>query len=153
MVGVHTRLTDEVEPWKVRRTLEMVREMGSPWIVEFFPWTYIEPYQGEFRWAHADMIVEHARAQGLTVIARLGLAPEWARPHDQGQQTTWNYLDESGYDDLGNFVFEFVAFQRPRPRHHRLERAQPHFRVGLSPGGPGGLCRPVARRLSARQAG
>lgn len=108
IVGVHTRLTDEVETWKVRRTLEMVREMGSPWIVEFFPWAYYEPYKGVFLWGHADMVVEHARAQGLTVIARLGLVPWWARPHDAGQQTTMNYIDESGYDDMGDFVYEFV---------------------------------------------
>jgi hypothetical protein len=114
IVGVHTRLTDEVEPWKVRRTLEMVREMGSPWIVEFFPWVYSEPNKGEFQWAHADLIVEHARAQGLTVIARLGLVPEWARPHDEGQHSTWNYIDESGYDDMGDFVFEFVKHFKGR---------------------------------------
>src|SRR5512136_3467381 len=82
IVGVHTRLTDEVEPWKVRKTLEMVREMGSPWIVEFFPWAYSEPNKGEFQWDHADMIVEHARAQSLTVIARIGLTPAWARPNE-----------------------------------------------------------------------
>ena len=29
-MGIHTRLTDEVEPWKIKRTLEMVREMGLP---------------------------------------------------------------------------------------------------------------------------
>ncbi|MCB0235042.1 MAG: hypothetical protein KDG58_12665, partial [Anaerolineae bacterium] len=40
-MGVHTRLTDEVEEWKVKRTLEMVREMGANWIVEFFPWAYV----------------------------------------------------------------------------------------------------------------
>ncbi|MBK8049471.1 MAG: hypothetical protein IPK16_21555 [Anaerolineales bacterium] len=28
-VGVHTRLTDEVEPWKIKHTLELVREMGG----------------------------------------------------------------------------------------------------------------------------
>ncbi len=28
-MGMHTRLTDEVEPWKIKRTLEMVREMGA----------------------------------------------------------------------------------------------------------------------------
>ena len=28
-MGIHTRLTDEVEPWKIKRTLEMVREMGA----------------------------------------------------------------------------------------------------------------------------
>jgi hypothetical protein len=36
-VGVHTRLTDEVEAAKIKRSLEMVREMGAPWIVEYFP--------------------------------------------------------------------------------------------------------------------
>ncbi len=34
--GVHTRLTDEAAPWKVQRTLQLVREMGAPWVVEFF---------------------------------------------------------------------------------------------------------------------
>ena len=33
IVGVHTRLTDEVEEWKIQRTLQMVREMGASWIV------------------------------------------------------------------------------------------------------------------------
>jgi hypothetical protein len=37
IVGVHTRLTDEVENWKIQRTLHMVREMGAPWVVEYFP--------------------------------------------------------------------------------------------------------------------
>jgi hypothetical protein len=35
---MHTRLTDEVEPWKVMQSLEMVRLMGAPTIVEYFPW-------------------------------------------------------------------------------------------------------------------
>jgi hypothetical protein len=57
LIGVHTRLTDEVEEWKVQRTLQMVREMGAPWIVEFFPWSYIEPRPGQFDWGarrHGD---------------------------------------------------------------------------------------------------
>src|SRR5512135_163313 len=97
IVGVHTRLTDEVEPWKVRRTLEMVREMGSAWIVDFFPWAYSELNPGDYHFEHADMVVEHARAQGLTVIARIGLVPWFARPHPEGQDTTFNYIDETGY--------------------------------------------------------
>mgnify|MGYP007118539961 CR=1 FL=1 len=40
-LGIHTRLTDEVEEWKIKQTLEMVREMGAPWVVEYFPWAYI----------------------------------------------------------------------------------------------------------------
>src|SRR5688572_30820574 len=76
---VHTRLTDEVEEWKIRRTLQMVREMGATTIVEFFPWPYIEAEQGVYHWEHSDMIVRHARAQGLQVIARIGLVPAWAQ--------------------------------------------------------------------------
>ena len=79
-MGIHTRLTDEVEPWKIKRTLEMVREMGATWVVEYFPWAYSEPSPGNFDWSHADLVVDHARRQGLTVIARLGFVPEWARP-------------------------------------------------------------------------
>ena len=79
-MGVHTRLTDEVEPWKIQRTLEMVREMGAPWIVEYFLWAAHEPARGVYDWSHADLVVDHAINQGLTVIARLGYVPEWARP-------------------------------------------------------------------------
>lgn len=108
-MGVHTRLTDEVEEWKVKRTLEMVREMGAGWIVEFFPWAYVEPNRpSEGQWEHSDMIVRHAAAQGLKVIARLGYAPQWARPND----TTPLYLDEEHYADFGNYVYEFVARYR-----------------------------------------
>src|SRR6188474_2766536 len=64
IVCVHTRLTDEVEAWKVLRTLEMVRQMGAPTIVEYFPWAYAEGRKGEFGWAHADMVVADAENQG-----------------------------------------------------------------------------------------
>lgn len=112
-MGVHTRLTDEVEEWKVKRTLEMVREMGASWIVEYFPWGYYEPQKGLFDWAHADMVVDHARAQGLTVVARIDFVPEWARPED----TTFRYLDEEHYDDYGDFIYAFVDHFKGRIRH------------------------------------
>ena len=65
--GVHTRLTDEAAAWKIQRTFQMVREMGASWVVEFFPWAYIEPGQNAFDWSHADQAIDHARAQGLTL--------------------------------------------------------------------------------------
>jgi polysaccharide biosynthesis protein PslG len=107
-MGVHTRLTDEVEEWKIKRTLEMVREMGAPWIVEYFPWAYYEPEPGRFNWAHPDMVVRHARAQGLTVVARLGLVPKWARPKDSSDLL----LDESQFSAFGDFVAAFVRHFR-----------------------------------------
>jgi hypothetical protein len=103
-MGVHTRLTDEVEPWKIKRTLEMVREMGAPWIVEYFPWAYLEPRKGVYNWNHTDLVVQHANRQGLTVIARLGYVPEWARPKD----STPLYLGDERFVDFGEFAAKFV---------------------------------------------
>ncbi len=103
-MGVHTRLTDEVEPWKIKRTLELVREMGSPWIVEYFPWAYREPLPGYFDWQHSDLVIDHAARQGLQVIARLGFTPEWARPAESAS----SYLAPERYDDFGDYVAAFV---------------------------------------------
>lgn len=104
-MGVHTRLTDEVEEWKIKRTLEMVREMGAPWIVEYFPWGYIQPEPERWKWTHSDQIISHANRQGLTVVARLGFVPEWARP----KESTPLYLDEEHFADFGRFAAEFAA--------------------------------------------
>lgn len=109
-IGMHTRLTDEAEEWKIKKTLELVREMGAPWIVEYFPWGYIESTEGQYDWAHADLVVDHARQQGLTVIARLGFTPEWARP--RGSVTS--YLDESRYDYFADFTAKFITHFRGR---------------------------------------
>ncbi len=107
-VGIHTRLTDEVEERKIKHTLEMVREMGAPWVVEYFPWAYIEDAPGRYNWVHADQVVEHASRQGLTLIARLGFVPAWARPKD----TTSLYLDEDRFDDFGRFAAKFAERYR-----------------------------------------
>ncbi len=132
--GVHTRLTDEPAEWKIQRTLQMVGEMGAPWIVEFFPWAYLEPAKGSFAWEHADQVIDHAHAQGLTVIARLGLAPAWARPDPLVKQTTFNYLDADRYEDFGDFVFAFVDRYKDRV-HHIIIWNEPNlsFEWGLRP--------------------
>jgi hypothetical protein len=118
LLCMHTRLVDEVEEWKIQRSLQMVRDLGADTIVEFFPWAYFEPEAGDFRWAQADRIIQHAQNQGLQVIARLGLVPAWARPRPEddglldagrGQDTTLNYLDEAHYADFARYVAAFVA--------------------------------------------
>jgi polysaccharide biosynthesis protein PslG len=111
-VGVHTRLTEEVEHWKILATLSMVREMGAPWIVEYFPWAYIEPEQGRYDWAHTDAVIAFAENHGLRVIARLGLVPDWARPDPGEQETTATYLDAARFADFAAFVAAFVARYR-----------------------------------------
>jgi GH35 family endo-1,4-beta-xylanase len=116
-MGIHTRLTDEVEPWKIKRSLEMVREMGAGWIVEYFPWAYSEPEPGRFDWTHADLVVDHARRQGLTVIARLGFVPEWARPDPEEQVTTFTYLDRDHYDEFAAYARAFAEHFQGRVAH------------------------------------
>lgn len=104
ILGVHTRLTDEVEEWKIQRTLQMVREMGASWIVEFFPWAYYQSEDGSVAWEHPDLVIGHAKANGLKVIARLGYTPEWARPPD----SPLTYLDRNAYDDFAAFAALFA---------------------------------------------
>jgi hypothetical protein len=108
-VGIHTRLTDEVEAWKIQRSLTLVREMGAPWVVEYFPWAYIEPVRGKFSWDHSDLVIQHALSQGLNVIARLGMVPAWARPDADNATTTFTYLEQENYADFASFVRMFLA--------------------------------------------
>lgn len=106
---VHTRLTDEVEEWKVQRTLQEARELGAPTIVEFFPWAYIESSEDRYDWAAADRIVRHAGNQGIRIIARMGLVPDWARDSDRLETSTLNTLPEESYADFAEFVADFAA--------------------------------------------
>ena len=87
-MGVHTRLTDEVEPWKVQRTFELTREMGATWVVEYFLWAAHEPQRGVYDWSHADLVVDHAVNQGLTVIRAWATCPN-GRGRRMPRTCTW----------------------------------------------------------------
>ena len=133
IVGVHTRLSDEVEEAKIRRTTEMAREMGADWMVELFPWAYIEPRPDEYDWKHADLVVDAAVAEGLTLVARLDMVPDWARPKDK----TNRYLDAEHYDDYAEFVGDFVARYRGRVRYVAIWNEQnTSFEWGYRPVDP-----------------
>ena len=103
-IGVHTRLTDEVEEIKIKRTFEMVREMGASWVIEYFPWAYVEPRQGLYKWAHTDQVIKHANRQGLKIVARLGFVPKWARP----KETTPLYLEPEHFADFAHYAAAFA---------------------------------------------
>lgn len=149
-MGVHTRLTDEVEEWKIQQTLAMVRQMGCRWVVEYFPWAYYEPSKGHYEWDHADVVVDHALAQGLTVLARIDYVPDWARP----EETTTRYLDEAGYDDYAAFVEAFVEHFRGRVQHVIIwNEPNLSFEWGYRPPNPEGYAELLRRAyLSAKAA-
>lgn len=106
---VHTRLIDEVEEWKVQRSLQETRDLGAPTLVEFFPWAYIESTEDHYDWAAADRIARHAKNQGIQIIARMGLVPSWARDDDTLETSTLNTLPEESYGDFAEFVADFAA--------------------------------------------
>ncbi len=134
-MGVHTRLTDEVEEWKIKKTLEMVRGMGAPWVVDYFPWAYIENGKGAFDWDHADRVVDHAERQGLVVIARLGFVPGWARPQDSAP----SYLDAAHDADFAQFVNAFVAHFKGRIKYIIIwNEPNLNFEWGYQPVDPAG---------------
>ncbi|MBC7814621.1 MAG: beta-galactosidase [Burkholderiales bacterium] len=111
-VCVHTRLIDEVDEWKIQRSLQLVREMGADTIVEFFPWAYIENVENVYDWASTDRIVRQAQNQGIHIIARLGFVPAWARRADPTLDeafTTLNTLPPAAYSDFAEFVAEFAT--------------------------------------------
>lgn len=152
---MHTRLTDEVDEWKIQRSLQLVREMGATTIVEFFPWPYNEPEQGHYSWGHSDLIVKHAQAQGLTVIARIGMVPNWAHPDSEmlDDSLTMNYLIPEHFADFARFVEEFTRHYKGQINHIIIWN-EPNlaFEWGYQPADPGNyinllkLATPAARR-------
>ncbi|MCY4070314.1 MAG: beta-galactosidase [Chloroflexi bacterium] len=117
-VCVHTLLENEVQERKIKRSLELVREMGATTIVQFFPWAYFEPGDDQYNWTQADIIVRHAKNQGLRIIARLGLVPDWARPAtSEGRATTLNYLPEASFDDFAQYASQLAARYPEEIRH------------------------------------
>ncbi|RMF78425.1 MAG: hypothetical protein D6737_14890 [Chloroflexi bacterium] len=108
-VCVHTRLIDEVDEWKIQQSLKLVREMGADTIVELFPWPYAQPSADTFDWASFDRIARHAENQGIHVMARLGLVPEWARSDVDSDFSTLNYLPDESFDEFGAFVEAFAG--------------------------------------------
>jgi hypothetical protein len=113
ILGVHTRLTDEVEEWKIRRTMQMVREMGATWAVEYFPWTYIEGSKGRYDWVHADQVVDAAADAGVRLIARVDNVPQWARPPGSSDR----FADERTIREYADFIFAFVRRYQGRIAH------------------------------------
>ena len=109
LLCAHTRFSDEVEEWKIRQSLAYIREMGAGTIVEFFPWAYIEPVKGQYRWEVVDRVLRHTENQGIAIIARLGLVPHWAQGERRRDEVTLNYLLPSAYNAFAKFVGEFAA--------------------------------------------
>jgi hypothetical protein len=150
-IGIHTRLTGIGDEGYIRRTLEQVREMGARWIVDLFPWAYVQPRSRfGYDWAGTDMVVRHAVRQGLQVIARLDIVPPWARPRNSSDR----YLDEAHYADFAGYAAAFLQRYRADGVRHIVVWNEPNlaFEWGRRPPDPAGyaaLLKAVYPRVKA----
>jgi polysaccharide biosynthesis protein PslG len=88
--------------------------MGATWVVDLFPWAYIQPRgPRSFDWRGADLLVAHARQQGLQIVARLDIVPAWARKKD----STDRRIDPAYYDDFARYAAAFAARYRQQLRY------------------------------------
>ena len=107
--GANFFLTQEVEEWKIRKTLQMAREAGIAWAKQQFPWEELQPRKpraGEekvYSWDKSDRLVALFLEYGLEVIARLDRPPDWTKTAGQGFQGP-----PDDYNDYGDFVYAFV---------------------------------------------
>lgn len=123
-VGVHTRLAGFGDEALTERTYQQVREMGASWVVELFPWAYVQPRSRYgYDWAGADMIIQHARRQGLTVVARLDVVPAWARPASASDR----FLAAERYADYAAYVEAFLRRYRPLGVRHVIIWNEPNL--------------------------
>jgi hypothetical protein len=134
-VGIHTRLTGIGDEAYIQRTLEQVRLMGASWIVDLFPWAYVQPRSRYgFDWRGADLVVAHAARQGLQVVARIDIVPAWARPTDSSDR----YLDHDHYHDYAAYVAAFARRYHPYGLRHVIIWNEPNlaFEWGRRPPDP-----------------
>jgi hypothetical protein len=120
--GANFFLTQEVEDWKIRKTLQMARESGIVWAKQQFSWEEIqlrEPRAGEepdrsYSWEKTDRLISLFEEYGFRLIARLDRAPDWAKAVAPAQGPL---ADARTY---GDFVRAFVARYRGRVQYIQI---------------------------------
>jgi hypothetical protein len=71
------------------------------------------------------MVVQHAIRQGLTVVARIDIVPQWARPAN----TSDRYLDPDRYVDYADYVVAFLQRYRPLGVRHVIIWNEPNLSI------------------------
>ncbi len=126
--GINTFLEQEVEDWKIHRTLRVLRDAGFKWIRQEFPWEDIEiEGKGIFRdrregrdissWDKYDHIVDLAEEYGIEIIARLDNPPAWSRAAGNEAGTL---APPDDYADYGDFVHAVVSRYRGRIKYYQI---------------------------------
>ena len=124
--GVNTFLEQEVEPAKVARSLDLIRDAGFRFVRQEFPWEDIEiSAKGDFwdhkwdisAWDKYDRIVDMARERGLQLIVRLDHPPAWTRAVGNAKGS---FAPPDRISDYGDFVETVVRRYRGRVRYYQI---------------------------------
>jgi hypothetical protein len=121
--GMNTFFEQEVEEWKLRRSMEMLRDAGAHWVRQQIPWRDIEiPAKGQYvdkygqsTWEKYDRIVALTQEYGLEIMARLDAPPDWSRSDNSVSQRPPDRLS-----DWGDFVYTFVSRYKGKVRYYQL---------------------------------
>ncbi|MBV8084153.1 MAG: hypothetical protein JO247_04990 [Chloroflexi bacterium] len=120
--GVNVFLDQEVEEWKMRRELQMIRDAGMGWVKQAVPWFEIEPeHKGEFvdtkfnkpSWDKFDKIFSLLDEFGLQAIVRLDGAPNWSRKDNSLPDAPPDNLN-----DFGDYVYNVVNHLKDKGVHY-----------------------------------
>ena len=76
-LGVNVAL-EQYDDAQLRDNLTQIKAAGFTWLRQTFPWSQIEPEQGQFDWDRWDRIVQ--QSNGFNIIAVLDTSPSWAAP-------------------------------------------------------------------------
>jgi len=126
--GINTFLEQEVDDWKIHRTLRLISEAGFKWIRQEFPWEDIEiEGKGVFQdrregrdvssWEKYDHIVDLAEEYGVSIIARLDNPPAWTRAAGNELGTL---APPDAYADYGDFVYAVVSRYKGRIKYYQI---------------------------------
>ncbi|HLY67086.1 MAG TPA: hypothetical protein VKU60_16240 [Chloroflexota bacterium] len=120
--GVNIFLEREVEEWKMRRELQMIKDAGVGYVKQEIPWFEIEPERkGEFvdtkfnkpSWDKYDQRIGLIDEFGLTAIIRLDAPPNWTRQDNSVPSAPPDKLA-----DYGDFVFNAVNHLKSKGIHY-----------------------------------
>jgi hypothetical protein len=126
--GINTFLEQEVDDWKIHRSLRLIGDAGFKWIRQEFPWEDIEiEGKGVFQdrregrdvssWKKYDHIVDLAEEYGVEIIARLDNPPAWTRAAGNEAGTL---APPDDYADYGDFVYAVVSRYKGRIKYYQI---------------------------------
>ncbi|MBX5492182.1 MAG: cellulase family glycosylhydrolase [Chloroflexi bacterium] len=98
--------------------LRRLTAAGFTWQKTRIPWAEVETRKGQFNWEETDRVIRASNDLGVKVIARVDVAPAWARPDGNPHGPPLNF------DDYGDFIYALVNRYRtdsPYGRLHAIE--------------------------------